>query len=369
VLAQSTCQAYNPIVDLWDGAGPSHLNGTQYEEFIFRDRVYSTVANHNVSEPLFLLYTPHTVHCPLQVPKDQLDKFAFVTDDETACQAQTAYIYPGSGPSDYRCRAQYLAMVNLLDGVLGNITDTLKAKGMWDETLMILTSDNGGPSGPTESGSNNYPLRGGKYSFFEGGIRATAFVSGGFVPAALRGTQQSGLVHIADWYATLCDLAGVDPTDYVAAAGKLPPIDSLNVWPLISGQNSTSPRTEIPVSESALIQGQYKLLTGPQIEATWSGPSYPNASSPASPVDPGPTLKCAGGCLFDVIADPTEHNDIAAQNPALVASMSARLAELVKGYYTNNDTFVNLCPSNITMPCACWAALNTWGGYFGPYSV
>jgi hypothetical protein len=38
-------------------------------------------------------------------------------------------------------------------------------------------------------------------------IRANAFVSGGFVPSSVRGTTQEGLVHIADWYGTFCDLA------------------------------------------------------------------------------------------------------------------------------------------------------------------
>lgn len=356
------------LVSQYAGAPAKNLNGTQYEEFMFRDRVFNIIQNHNTTEPLFLVYTPHIVHCPLQVPQEWLQEFDWITDDEAACQQQTPYIFPGSTAADYRCRSQYSAMVALLDSVLGNLTDALKSRGMWQDTLMVLSSDNGGPAPVAESGSNNYPLRGAKYSFFEGGIRATAFASGGFVPQSVRGTTQDGVVHIADWYGTFCEMAGVDPTDYVAAQAGLPPVDSFNIWPLISGSNATSPRNEIPVSQTALIQGQYKLLTGQQIEATWSGPQYPNASSPASPVDPGPTMDCKQGCLFDVLNDPTEHVDIAAQHPGIVTSMTARLQTLVKGFYTNNDTFANACPSNITMPCACWKAVNYWGGYFGPYA-
>ena len=73
-----------------------------------------------------------------------------------------------------------------------------------------------------------------------------AFVSGGYLPEGMRGKKIDGYIHIADWYSTFCSLAGVDPTDERAAKAKLPPIDSLNVWPLISGQNSTSPRVNIP---------------------------------------------------------------------------------------------------------------------------
>jgi arylsulfatase I/J len=134
-LMQSVCQAYNPIVDLWEHngtyAGPARaLNGTGYEEFLFRDRVLQILAGHDFdAAPLFLLYTPHVAHCPLQVPPDWLARFQFA-DDEAACAAQTPYIFPGSGAGDYRCRAQYHAMVALLDEVLGNVTDAVRARGL-----------------------------------------------------------------------------------------------------------------------------------------------------------------------------------------------------------------------------------------------
>ena len=53
-----------------------------------------------------------------------------------------------------------------------------------------------------EAGANNFPLRGGKYSMWEGGIRVNAFVSGGFLPPAVRGTKLDGanaMIHIVDW--------------------------------------------------------------------------------------------------------------------------------------------------------------------------
>ena len=154
-LMQSVCQAYNPIVDLWEHnatyAGPARaLNGSGYEEYLFRDRVLQILAGHDFdAAPLFLLYTPHVAHCPLQVPPDWLARFQFA-DDEAACAAQTPYIFPGSGAGDYRCRSQYHAMVALLDEVLGNVTGAIRARGLWDETLMVLSSDNGGPSDPIE---------------------------------------------------------------------------------------------------------------------------------------------------------------------------------------------------------------------------
>lgn len=363
---QSVCENYAPIVDLWDSGAPARtLNGTGFEELLFVDRVLSIIEAHDPTQPLFLVYTPHLTHCPLQVPPAVLARFNF-TDDESLCQAQTAYIFPGSTKADFRCRSQYAAMVSLVDEAIGNVTAALRAKGLWNDTLMVLSADNGGPLILDESGANNAPLRGGKYSDWEGGVRVNAFVSGGFVPPSQRGSVQSNIIHMADWYGTFCSLAGVDPEDPVAAAAGLPPVDSMNVWPLLSGANSTAPRFEIPVSNQTLIQGSFKLIEGTMGYAGWTGSAYPNASSSAhDPCDV--SMACGSGCIFDVVNDPTEHVNLAPQRPDLVASMSARLAELRKSFFSNNDVGVDTCPPGVTMPCACWRAINYWGGYFGPY--
>ena len=60
---------------------------------------------------------------------------------------------------------------------------------------MWFFADNGGP---IYSAGNNYPLRGGKYSDFEGGIRVSAFVSGGLIPAAKRGLRSEGIGSVAE---------------------------------------------------------------------------------------------------------------------------------------------------------------------------
>ena len=99
---------------------------------------------------------------------------------------------------------------------------------------------------------------------FEGGIRVNAFASGGALPEAVRGTKLEGAIHIADWYRTLSHLAGEDPTDHEAAASGLPPIDSLDVWPLLSGASKASPREAagIIVNENLLVMGPWKYVRG-----------------------------------------------------------------------------------------------------------
>jgi arylsulfatase A-like enzyme len=106
----------------------------------------------------------------------------------------------------------YANMLDMLDSGVYNVTTAWRDAGLWDNTLMLFTADNGG-IGPEGVGGNNHPLRGHKHDAWEGGTRATAFIVGGLVPQALRGTNSSSIISIVDWYATLSTLAGVDPSD------------------------------------------------------------------------------------------------------------------------------------------------------------
>jgi len=126
-------------------------------------------------------------------------------------------------------------------------------------------------------------------------------------------------------------------------------------------------RNEIPLSHDALIVGNYKLLWSEVVhEAGWSGPSYPNASSTTADVQ-GASLKCGFGCLFDIAHDPGEHQDLAGAEQNIVAQMKSRLIELRGSFFENDDRGIDSCPAGIDMPCACWMAVNYYGGFFGPY--
>ena len=382
---------YAWLTDLWDSGAGSRRNGTDYIEALFAERLLAVVAAHDLDAdgPLHLDYRPHVAHWPLQVPEEWYARFPGVRDDEAACGDDIPHVWPGANRSVLACRRQYIAMVALMDEVVGNLTGALRARGWWDETLLLLTSDNGGSIATRESAGSNYPMRGGKYDPLEGGVRVAAFVAGGYLPAAVRGSVLEAPVHIADWYATLCGLVGVDPTDARAAAAQppLPPIDSLDVWPLLSGANATSPRDAWPIAANVAVRFEYaaaaggggaggsgapthgwKLVTGvvPQ-NAGWQGPVYPNASSPAS--DPSAVaLNCsASPCLFDVVADPTEHVDLAALRPDVVARLQADLAAYAPAFFSNSDSGVDVCPPGTGGDCACWAAAHVWGGYLGPW--
>ncbi|CAK9065036.1 Arylsulfatase B (ASB) (N-acetylgalactosamine-4-sulfatase) (G4S) [Durusdinium trenchii] len=306
-----------------------------YEEHLFKERVLEIIQNHNVTSPLFLFYSFHLVHTPLQIPKAWLSKI-----DEVVKAA-------GGKAFDDQNRRLYSAMVLYMDAAVGAAVEALKQKNMYDNTLIIFTSDNGGPIYEPGSASN-YPLRGSKTNDWEGGIRTNAFVSGGFVPVHRRGQKFEGIINVADWYGTLTELAGVDMRDLKAEAANvwlkekglplLHPVDSVPQWQnIINDQNGR--KDAMHLSSQALFMWPYKLVTGKQPLTAWLGPLYPNCSTVKSraklqgPQPPAPdsifgqftpwsgtgqevaqqtwSFDCEAGCLMNVRDDPTEHKDLA----------------------------------------------------------
>ena len=176
----------------------------------------------------------------------------------------------------------------------------------------------------------------------------------GYLLENRRGQKIEGYIHIADWYSTFCSLAGVDPTDEQAAATNLPPIDSLNMWPLISGENLTSPRVDIPVTNGTLISGDYKIITGRVGNAGWTGPHYPNSSNPVHAA-----VECGDGCLYNIKEDPFEHTNLATEQPDVLKKMQTKLAEYASTRFNPDRGKV--------WPGACEAAVNNYGNYWGPF--
>jgi arylsulfatase I/J len=178
-------------------------------------------------------------------------------------------------------------------------------------------------------------------------VRVNALVSGGLVPPARRGALEASFVGVEDWYATFCGLAGVDPADARAAAAGLPPIDSLDVWPLLSGANATAPRAEVVLGATAggdqaaggtVVQGLINATSGLKVLVgglAWS--SWPSAVAPG-PGNGPPNVahNCSPACLFDVFADPSERVDLAGARPAETAAMLARLRELNASVFSPN---------------------------------
>lgn len=359
-----------------------------YEEHIFKERVIEVIKNHDTSKvesPLFLFYSFHLVHTPLQVPNAWLEKIDYLAKKN------------GGGVFSSKNRRLYAAMVLYMDYAIGEAVRALKEKGMYEDTLIVFTSDNGGPI--YEPGAaNNHPLKGGKYADWEGGVRTNAFVSGGFVPKARRGSKFEGVVSIADWYGTFAELAGVDLRDEKAEKANaflrekglplLHKVDSVPQWKHIVANKNARPGA-FHLSEQAVMVWPYKLVTGKQVFSSWTGPLFPNCSTvksmaenngpaPANndvkifgeqmPIAPTPeevyrqtwSRDCGDGCLVNVLTDPTEHVDLA-HDPAYqekLQSMQGILKEL------NKDLFKP--DRGLGSVEACYTALDQ-GRIFGPF--
>lgn len=368
-------------VDLWLGNSSSGYNGPAFgmnnsvacsqanqsagcvyeDELLTRFSLDVLAKAARANKPQFLYFAPHSVHVSamglqLEVPAAQEAKFANITD--------SAF------------RRKYAAMTNLVDSQIGRLVDALKSTNMWDNTLLVLSADNGGlVIADGFGGANNYPLRGGKQTNFEGGVRVNALVSGGFVPLARRGSSEEGLIEIADWFKTFCGLAGVDSDDERAAAANLPPVEGFDQWPLLSGANSTPPRTEVwlgdhipegdgssgPTIVDGIIRADgFKLLTGVWGGGFWQGPFFPNASTNEGHDDLDCGTTAAPKCLWNVFDDPTEHVNLIDQFPDIATALAKRLDELQAGVFSPNRG-----PSLAKL--ACNTSNQKWGGFVGPF--
>lgn len=347
-------------VDLWNHTGPAIGQNGTYGGFSFTEQAVAAIHGHDQSRaPFFMFCAFQNMHPPLQVPQAFIDRYP------AAMRQGSAGTMNG--------------MATFLDESVGNISAALKATGMWANTLVVYSADNGGYLG---NGGDSSPWRGGKFSDFEGGTRVPAFASGGMIPASMRGTETEAMMHIADWYGTFCILAKTDPVDKRAAWAALPPVDSMDLWPLLSGQNGTSPHTEICLSASngtglwgvqyftggeAIVTTQYKLVVGDMHKGPFGDgtgdPSCTNNSqfptgTPWNKQGPGVPCQTYNGFLFDLDADPYETTDVSAEHPDIIAALKARMVEYKKGVYA---------PYRGDIETAAQEQVAKNGGFWGPW--
>src|SRR5262245_25504888 len=212
---------YNGALDYFthqrDGGHDWHRNDkASYDEGYSTHLIAREAAQFvRTSKQPFFLYVPfNAVHAPLMAPEKYIAPYALLPER----------------------RRIYAGMLAAMDEAIGRIIAALDERGLRNNTLVIFSSDNGGP-GPGRV-TDNGPLRAGKATLYEGGVRAAACLSW---PGHIRaGTTIEQPIHIVDLYPTLLKLAGasLDP-----AAQKLP-LDGLDVW-LTLAEGKPSPRHEI----------------------------------------------------------------------------------------------------------------------------
>lgn len=232
------------------------------------------IAKHK-AEPFFAYVAFNAVHAPLQAPEDEIARYH-------------------TGNKD---RDTLLAMGKRLDDAIGKIIDTLKNEGVWENTLIFFISDNGGP---LAQGADNTPLRGGKHSDYEGGVRVPFLVCW---PTRLKPGEWMSPVSSLDILPTALAAAGIE-------APKDKPLDGQNLLPLLRGETAQQSRDLFWCSGSddgwwAVRSGDWKLV--------------------------GERGKIG---LFDLSRDISEKNDLAAEKREKVAELTslhdAWLAQMAK---------------------------------------
>ena len=265
------------------------LNEEGYTTHLLRDEACRIIEKQPKDKPLFLYLPFNGIHSPHQVPDSYLAPYSEV----------------------HGARQKLAGMLSAVDEAIGKIVSTLDQTGRRSNTLIVFSSDNGGPNP-----CNNTPLQGFKGSLWEGGIRAAAFANWpGQIPAGVR-TEEP--MHVIDWYPTLLNLAN-------GSLKQAEAIDGVDVWPMLT-QGAPSPHESILVASSpktaALRIGDWKLTVN-----SIQNPKERSKSNAklGKNLDARPTIS-----LHNLAADPGETMDLARQEPEPLTAMQAKLEEQLK---------------------------------------
>lgn len=277
-----------------NGADP--LNQASYDKFTLADyspdlmfREILGFIDSCAGKPFFLYWATPIPHVALQAPAGWIKKYHEKFGDEDPYKGEEGYF-----PSRYP-HATYAAMISYLDDQLGRLITHLKEKGLYDNTLIFFTSDNGpawSAGTDPEWFESAAPFMGaagyGKGSLHEGGIRVPLI-------ASWPGVTEPGSItdHISafqDFYPTLCEIAGLE------IPGET---DGISFLPTLRGGKQD--KHEYLYWEFPEYGGQQAVLIG-NYKALRKGMHNGNDTF----------------ALYDLEKDPQETKDIAAEHPEII---------------------------------------------------
>lgn len=250
----------------------------------------------NKDRPFFLNYWCFSVHAPIQAKADLVEKYRKKAD-ATAPQKN-----PING-----------AMVESLDDAVGTLLGTIDELGIADNTIIIFFSDNGGMVHRYDGGvpvTSNAPLRSGKSSIYEGGIRVPLVV---VWPSRVRpGSRSNEIVQSIDFYPTLIEMTGTQ-----ARNGQ--DFDGISIVRALEGNRLAREGifTHVPQYSAATTQrpstsvrnGNWKLIR-----------FYADGPDQADRFE-----------LYNLGDDIGENTDLAPSNPGKVAELNARIETFLEG--------------------------------------
>ena len=267
--------------ELWDGRAKVPVSG--HADDLFTDRAISFIEQHR-DRPFFLYLPDISAHFNIEAPADEVE------------------LHKGKFPEvdpEFPLNATYAAMITRFDCNVGRLLAALTAADLDANTLVVFTSDHGatfesGNLGTSNFHDSNAPMRGQKRTLWEGGVRVPACVRWpGQIEA---GTVSEEPMHSIDLWPTLLAVAGAPPKPELKT-------DGTNLLPVWTGQQSVPDRvlfwewrTE-GVDQVAAMRGPWKVVI----------------TSKGSPE------------LFNVVTDPAERRNAAAQYPDRVKELKSAL--------------------------------------------
>lgn len=330
---------------LWNKTGT-------YATRVFTERATEIIAQHDKTKPLFMLVAHQGVQAAndygsVQCPPEHLETFASIA---------------------HRKRVLLAGALAEVDTSVGKVFAALQNRTMLNDTVLVFMSSSGGLPDGDDDGSNwsfNWPLRGTRGTYFEGGIRVPAFIWSPFMKDRTPRVSTQ-LMHVTDWLPTLVHVAGGD----AKTLGEVADFDSYNQWPTIS-KNLASPRKcithrfDLARQNFVILLGDYKGFIAKHSSLSWERKSTwfpvvglePKQSSEfekrisgseaykalqrfhgsgfklTDPTRRGSLLNCTpiakpfgchvgrGPCLFDLAKDPCEQDNVVDKHPAILMKM------------------------------------------------
>nr|CAB3223291.1 arylsulfatase I-like [Phallusia mammillata] len=300
--------------DLMYNGEPVTVEVNSFESELVARKVNEIIKKHNQSKPLFAYVAFQAVHVPFVEAPEEYSK-----------------PYESMLGKVNEERYKLLTMISALDRALENIVGSLKEAGMWEDTLFVFTSDNGGAA----RAASNWPLRGAKLGYYEGGIRGPTLVH----HSSLSSYVSNKMMHITDWLPTIMsaiqcdenlhDIDGVDQWDAIKDESIKTPRNTMliNLLP-----NSSKPKKSVMEeykeemkifnigTPAAVRKHDFKLLTVPT-HGVWTAPRESTIVSPKPATDTKPLE------LYNLANDPYEQHEISEEHPEVVKELLEILAE------------------------------------------
>ena len=268
---------YFPTVkkgNIWRGREPVKKIDVPYTTDWYTKEAIDFIDRTPEGQPWFMYLAHDTPHTPLQAKKEDIARFSHIQN---------------------RKRRIYAAMQHCLDENVGQLIEHLKATEQYENTLIVLLSDNGGPC--PSNASINAPLWGMKGILYEGGVRVPMIFHW---PAGLpKGETYTEPLISLDLLPTFLAAAGIERQ---SVENKKKPLDGVNLLPFLRGEQSGERPHDtlywrIALKGAAIRDGDWKLLRLPFL----------------------PPL------LFNLAEDISERNNLATQYPERVAQLLSKL--------------------------------------------